>query len=451
MCYIYSDKCPTQNYYYLGFFINYYGGSESFVLTTTEVQPVSYSMYIPRTRNRYNGKIIANKSVTLSLPSNLEVSSYNHIDYGIYLETSSDKVTVIGQNYRSDTSDTYIALPTVKLEAVTEYVYYGMSVNSPNSYSSILIVATEDNTQITVEATKSTTIYRPGEYYYDRYYGYRRREYTNLSPGIQYSLKFNRLQTRFMEATSDLSGTKIVANKPISVFSGHQCAYVPYSNGRCGHLIEQIPPTIFWGTVYYTAPLATKNYYAIKVLAAYDNTNVIISCNGTARSYSLSEKGHATRSLENQEYCIIYANRKILVAQFSGKNGEDPSMTLVPASNNFQSKFQFPTFHHTDSYYYPTYVNVIVMAQYFQPGAIHMVTGGLKISLNTQEWTPYNLNNVTEAYATKVNILHGVVEIVHADITALMTVITYGVSDRNGYMQPGGLSSTVGKYGYYTK
>ena len=434
----------------MGFFLNYNGGSESFVLTTTELQPVRYSMYIPRTGSRYNGKITPNDSIILNLPSNMEVSSWSQTNYGIYLETSSDKVTVIGQNYRSDTSDTYIALPTVKLEAVTEHVYYVMSVHSPNSYSSILIVATEDNTEITVEATKSTTINRPGDRYYQRYYGYQRREYTNLSPGIQYSLTFDRLQTRYMHTTSDLSGTKIVANKPISVFSGHRCAYVPYSNGRCGHLIEQIPPTIFWGTVYYTAPLATKNYYAIKVLAAYDNTNVIISCNGTARSYSLSEKGHVTRSFENQEYCIIYANKKILVAQFSGKNGEDPSMTLVPASNNFLSKFQFPTFHHTNSYYYPTYVNIIVMAQYFQPGSIHMVTGGLKISLNTQEWTLYNLNNVTEAYATKVNILHGVVEIVHTNVTALMTVIAYGVADRNGYMQPGGLSSTVGKYGCCT-
>jgi len=51
-------------------------------------------------------------------------------------------------------------------------------------------------------------------------------------------------------------------------------------------------------------------------------------------------------------------------------------------------------------------------------------------------------------YATKVNILHGIVEIFHTDVTALMTVIAYGVADRNGYMQPGGLSSTVGKYEY---
>ena len=440
--YFYVDKCTTQSYYYLGFFLNYNGGSESFILTTTELQPVSYSLYIPRTRNRYNGKVTANNSVTLNLP-NMEVSSYSHIDYGIYLEMSSDKVTVIGQNYESHTSDSYFALPTIKLENVTEYIYYGMSVHSPNSQSSILIVGTEDNTVINLEVTQSTTIYR-----YSRYY----RRYTNISPGSQYSFVINRLQTRYMETSSDLSGTKIVANKPVSVFSGHRCAYVPYRYGNCGYLIEQIPPTAYWGRVYYIAPLATRISYTIKVLAAYDSTNVTISCNGTTESHSVNEKSHVTKTLDNQEYCIIYANKKILVAQFSGKNGEDPSMTLVSPSNNFFSNFKLSTFHRaSESYYLPSYVNIIIMAQYYQPGSIHLITGGFKKSLIAQEWTPFTVNNVTEAYATKVAVIHGVVEIVHADITALMTTMVYGVAARNSYMHLGGLSSTAGKCGYCSK
>ena len=381
----------------MGFFLNYNGGSESFLLTTTETQSVNYSLYIPRRGYRDSGRITANSSVTLNIP-NMEVSSYSHIDYGIYLELSSDKVTVIGQNYQSHTSDSYLALPTIKSDTVTEYVYYGMSVYSPNSYSSILIVGTEDNTQIYLVATQSTRIYS------SRYYRYR-RYYINVSPGSRYSFVINRLQTRYMETTSDLSGTKIIANKPVSVFSGHRCAYVPYSYGTCGYLIEQIPPTTYWGTTYYIAPLATRTSYTIKVLAAFDSTNITISCNGTIESNSVNEKSHVTKTLDNQEYCIIYANKKVLVAQFSGKNSEDPSMTLVPASNNFISKFQFPTFDHpTDSYYYPTYVNIIVMAEYYQPESIHMVTGGLQMSLNTQEWTPFRINNVIEAYATKVSV-----------------------------------------------
>ena len=440
--YVFVDKCTTKSYYYLGFLYSDHGGSESFVLTTTDSQPVNYSIYIPRHTYRDSGTITINNSVTLSLRYNMEVSSYTHIDYGIYLETSSDKVTVIGQNYDSSSSDTYLALPTIKSQTATEYTYYAMSVYSPNSYSSILIVATEDSTEIKLEVTQSTTVYY--RYYYGWRYGHA-YDYT-LSPGNQLSITFNKLQTRYMEMTSDLSGTKIIANKPVSVFSGHRCAYVPYSNGNCGYLIEQIPPTTSWGTTYYVAPLATRKFYSIKVLAAHDNTNVTMYCNGTAQDYSLNEKGHTTRTLDNQEYCTIHANKKVLVAQFSGKNGEDPSMTLIPATNDFKSRFQFPTFHHpSDSYYYPTIINIIVMAQYYQPESIYVVTGGSKRALNKQKWRPFIVNNITEAYSTKLPVLHGVVEIVHTDITALMTAIVYGVAARNGYMHPGGFSSTVGK------
>ena len=429
----------------MGFFYNDQTGSESFVLTTTESQPVNYSIYIPRNAYRHSGTVTSNNSVTLSLPYNLEVSSYDQIDYGIYLETSSDKVTVIGQNYDPYTSDTYLALPTIKSQTVTEYVYYAMSVYSPNSYSAILIVATEDNTEIKLEVTQSVTVYHYHSYRYG-YYSTRYRYNYVLSPGNQLSITFNKLQTRYMETTYDLSGTKIVANKPVSVFSGHRYAYVPYNDGNRGYLIEQIPPTTSWGTTYYVAPLATRKSYTIKVLAAHDNTNVTMYCNGTAQSYSLNEKGHTTRTLDNQEYCAIHANKKVLVAQFSGKNGEDPSMTLVPAINNFLSRFQFPTFHHpSDSYYYPTYINIIVMAQYYQPESIYLATGGSKRPLNKHKWKPFIVNNVIEAYSTKIPVLHGIVEIIHTDVTALMTTMVYGVAARNGYMHPGGFSSTVGK------
>ena len=438
------DKCTTRSYYYLGFLYSDYTGSESFVLTTTDSQPVDYSIYIPRHNYRDSGQVTSINSVTLSLPYNMEVSSYDHIDYGIYLETSSDKVTVIGQNYDSSSSDTYLALPTIKSQTVTEYVYHVMSVYSPNSYSTILIVATEDNTVIKLEVTQSTTVYYR---YYGRYYGYRYNY--GLSPGNQYSITFNKLQTRYMQTSSDLSGTKIIANKPVSVFSGHRGAYVPYSDGNRGYMIEQIPPTTSWGITYYVAPLATRNSYTIKVLAAHDNTNVTVYCNDTAQSYSLNEKGHTTRTLDNQEYCAIHSNKEVLVAQFSGKNGEDPSMTLIPATNNFLSRFQFPTFHHpSSSTNYPAYINIIVMAQYYQPKSIYLTTGGSKRSLDTQEWTPFRVNNIVEAYATKVTVSRGIVEIIHTDVTALMTTVMYGITARNGYMHPGGFASTVGKYSH---
>ena len=433
---LYADKCGVSHYH-LGFFYNDNGGSLSFLLTTTESQPVSYSIEAPSQSYSYSGVVTASNRVIVNLPSGLQTSSYYHWNYGIYLKASSDKITVIGQSYNSHTSDTYLALPTVDLK-VTEYTYYVMSVYSSSGYNSkVLIVGTEDNTVIYITATQSP-------YVYTRYSS--RTAYS----GSKYSFRIDRLHTMYFENNGDLSGTKIVTNKPVSVFSGHGCAYVPYNRGNCGYLIGQIPPTMFWGKVYYVAPLATRRSYIIKVVAAYHSTSVTINCNGTSQSYSLNEQGHTTRTLDSQEYCAIHANKGILVAQFSGKYGEDPSMTLVPPTNNYVSRFQFPTFRHpsSSSNNYPTYINIIVMAQYYQPKSIYLTTGGAKRSLDTQEWTPFRVNNTVKAYATKVSVSLGIVEIIHTDVTALMTTMVYGVASRNSYMHPGGFASTMGKYSH---
>ena len=45
----------------------------------------------------------------------------------------------------------------------------------------------------------------------------------------QYSFVINRLQAVYTKSLNDLkSGTKIVTNNPVSVFSGHQCGNVPH-------------------------------------------------------------------------------------------------------------------------------------------------------------------------------------------------------------------------------
>jgi len=434
--------------YYLGFFQNDYGSSISLVLTTTELQPVNYSVYVRSTGNHYNGIVTANNSTVVNLPSSSIVTSYSHRYYGIYLETSSNKVTVIGQSYSSHTTDTYLALPTIKTKTVAEYIYYVMSVQSVNSYSSFLIVGTEDNTVLKLKFPS-----------YYRFYAYSPNGYSRIYSYREYSYTINRLETMYIYPRSsynyDLSGTRIIANKPVSVFSGHQCAHVPYAHGNCGYLIEQIPPTMFWGKIYYIAPLATRRSYTIKVLAAYSGTTVIIYCNGTTYSSSLNEQSHTTRTLSNQEYCAVHSNNKVLVAQFSGHNGEDPSMVLVTANSNFASKFQFSTFHHkTTPFYYPvpSFVNIIVMAQNYQSDMIYLTTTGGKMSLSTQEWVPIKVKGIIEAYATKVAILSSIVEVTHTtNITALMSVVVYGISARNGYIHPGGpFYNMIGKLLLYS-
>ena len=74
-----------------------------------------------------NGTISAGNEVILNLPLSVQVSSCNDHKKGIYLTASSDKITVIGQSLREYSSDSYFALPIIRLDG-TDYVYYRISV-----------------------------------------------------------------------------------------------------------------------------------------------------------------------------------------------------------------------------------------------------------------------------------------------------------------------------------
>ena len=405
---------------------------------TTESQPVSYSIEIPGIRYYYKGTITANNENIVNLPSRVVVVSHDDQDKGIHLKTSSDRVIVVGRNaYNKGYSlDTFISTPSTSLY-VEEYVYYSMSVPRwGRYYSSVLIVGTENNTMMKLTVTQSVTIKVDDTD-------------TNLTSGRQYSFVINRLQTVYVRSLEDLTGTKIVTNKPVSVFSGHECARVPYGISACDHLIEQVPPTTLWGRVYYTAPLATRRSYTIKVLAAHNSTNVDIYCNGTRRSYTINGREYINITLVFQEYCVIKSDKEMLVVQFShggrdDSSGGDPMMTLVPATIHYSNDNIFSTVHNPINSGYTHFVNIIVLAQYYQPDMIYLIAGGVNKSLDTQEWVPVNVNNVIEAYATKVTISDGVVEIIHTITSALIATIVYGFADDEGYGHPGGLSYSTG-------
>ena len=400
------------------------------------MQEVQYSIEAPGVGYYHNGTISPGDEVILNLPSSVEVLSYNDQDKGIYLIASSDKVTVIGQNLERYTSDSFLALPTIEL--VDEYVYYGVSVprtvvHSSLTDSSILIVGTENNTMMKLTTTQSVNVAVGNTVTY-------------ITSGREYTFVINRLQTFYIGSLEDLSGTRVVTDKPVSVFSGHRCANVPWNVANCDHLIEQIPPTALWGKVYYVAPLAGKRSYTIKVLAAYDYTIVNMYCGNTMESFSINKGEFVNKTSQINEYCAVYSNKEVLVVQFShggfedSSNG-DPMMTLVPATNQYLNRFDFSTIRQSG---FTHYVNIIVMEQYYQPNMIYLIAGGVNRSLVTQQWVPIQVNNTIEAYATQVNIPEGIAQIYHTDVAAQMMTIVYGFSIRTGYGHIGGIGISKG-------
>ena len=424
---------------------------------TTEKQPVFYLIEAPGVNFYTNGTIFADHDVILELPNKLSVLSPYDQDKGVCIKTSSKNVTVQGVHQtfyyygRTDHKkqlETSVAIPVTDL-CSSEYTYYAISVNGSSSYynSSILIVGTEDNTTMKLTATQSLTLNMDSIT-------------TNLIPGDEYSFMINRLQTIYIASPGDLTASKIVTDKQVSVFSGHQDGNI--LDSPSSHLVEQIPPTVLWGKVHYVMPLkGVPAGYAIKIVAT--NECVIkIYCNYSLvpiLTTTLNTGEFLVKELLNNEFCTIQSTSEVLIAQFSlgvhfSGDYDDIFMALVPSKKQYDNRFRFmiindninEIFHYYGNNIEYGYVNIIVMARYYQPDKIYLKADGGNRSLDNEQWVPIKINNITEAYATQVNVTNDRAEIYHKNEAAQMAVMVYGFSRHGSHGTAISSHVSKGKY-----
>ena len=402
----------------------------------------NYSVQAPVTGFYQNGTIIANVPNIVNLPNSVTPAS-NVFDNGndkegVHLQTSRRKTAIIGSYNNGTIFDTFFVIPTVDL-CLYEYTYFAVSVSTNvNADGSVVIVGTANQTIVNITVPVSDIIKISNS-----------TDWSLLTPGTLYTYEIQRLQIMHIAAfDTDLTGTKVTTNKPISLFSGVECSVIPSLIENCDNLMEQIPPTELWGTVYYFAPLASRTSYTIKIIAAYNSTTVDIYCNYTVNSYYIVNAGEFINvTYDNQEFCGVNANQVVLVTQFShGYDSDsqgDPMMTLIPATSHYVNSITSSTFEISACTNH--YINIIVLASYYQPEMISITTPeGIRQSLDSLNWVPIIRNNVTEAYAAQVKIPHGVFEVSYANKSALMTVVIYGFTncvpnDIGGYGHPGWL------------
>ena len=421
--YFIDTEAIVYTEYYLGYFNNFYG-TPSIVLINDQPYPVLYTIEVPEL-GYTGGRVAPESTLVINLPPTVVVYSRGDVRKGIYLKVSSDKMTVIGQDVRIHTTTTFLALPSIQL-GTAEYVYYGMVMTDTSARSGIiLVVGTENSTMMNLTTTQPVII-NVGD------------STTTLISGRPYSFELDRFQTVYIATFNDLSGTKITTDKPASVFSGHECVFIPRTVHGCDHIVEQIPPTAVWGKVFYISPLLSRRSYSVKILAAYNSTNVSFYCNDSLQFTSINEGETIVKIFTHKEYCAVHSNNKILVAQFSygqnddGANG-DPSMILIPAKVHYTSKFSVSTLRNPAISGYHHFVNIIVLSQYYHPDKIHIRIGSIMRSLDVFTWVPIKVNNVTEAYVLQVDIPEGVAEVIHTDPAALMATTVYGFGLYEGY------------------
>lgn len=224
---------------------------------------------------------------------------------GIYISSTGD-LSVYAFNERVRSADGTVVLPvgalgkdylvTSHFERLTYSVNYDGNIDNE---SSLLVIATEDDTQIEITKSKSTT---------------------------PISIKLNRGQSYQIKERYDLTGSRVRvigddANscKKIAVFGGNKWTSVGNCGGANDNLFQQAYPVTTWGQSFIHVALEGRTSgELVKVLASEDNTEVFV--NGAARGTINSTK-FLTIDFDVNETTSITTSKPSSVTVFSKSQG----------------------------------------------------------------------------------------------------------------------------------
>lgn len=353
--------------------------------------------------------------------------------------TADDEITVYGLNQAQYTSDAFLALPSDALGTDYIAIAYNSDDNkgTQSTPSQFAIVATEDNTTVTIVPRASTTV------------GGTAPQTVQLSRGMAYLVQAQRLGQQ-----SDLTGSTIEADKPVAVFAGHQRATIPIAEPSLtsrDHLVEQLIPTARWGRSAFAVPYMPSPNEAqdgtdlYRVIAAYDSTKIFID---GVLAATLKSGNFIERPLTSPH--IITASEQIMVAQYKKTSGDqssgidpsqiaDPFMMLIPPSEQFLSSYSFinaqarqKDFNNQElESFVRQYITVVIPNSYTSS----VVIDGIKrTDLN---FTPINSTIYSYAHVAMTDGPHTIT----ADTTFGLYVYGYGPANSYGYI--GGLQMRV--------
>lgn len=282
--------------------------------------------------------VAPNSVATVVVPNSAENTGSEVIrDLGIHV-IAQDSVSLTAMNYQVNTSDATQVRPITGLGTRYRVDAYTGLPNFGNYYrSELLVLATEDGTEVIITPSVNTSNGRPA--------------------GVPFTVQLNAGQTYQVQAQTpvmDLTGTSIIGTaesgpcRPFAVFGGSVGAQIPIGCSAANHVYEQMFPVGTWGTAFHTFPLNGRSSYSWRVMADQDGTQV--SVNGAAPFVLNAGQVHE-ENFVTQAVCITSDKPVSVVEMMQGTlcsgtiEPGDPSTVQVIPDNNLSTKALYETQH----------------------------------------------------------------------------------------------------------
>lgn len=264
------------------------------VNTSGEVQVPQTGFAIPFTVDALHDTVI-------TLPNNIYYPQGDEdvFDFGLRV-VANDPVSVYAYHHRQYFSEASMALPVEQLG--TDHLVMAHLDVSQTSPSELVVMATQDATDIEITPSVVTVSFRP--------------------PGQPFVITLDQGQVFQLQAYGDLTGTRVRSldeSKPIALFAGARQARVGCGDGADDHLYQSIPPLSEWGDRFVVVPFKYRGGDPFRLLSASDGTQVVV---GTAPAITLNSGQYVDQVLTTPT--TITASAPIAVGQFNESQNCNP-------------------------------------------------------------------------------------------------------------------------------
>lgn len=348
----------TTDREYVGF-VQIYGYSINSTSLFVEAQNDSYSDF--QRVQAIGGKQFYNVTPTILNSINQQDDGGKALANLGILASSQSPVYIVGVKSDKGTTDAYSALPVGQTS--TEFVIAGWPKVADRPFlATIMVVAAQDDTCLEMYkiingnewikvplADGQTTI---GAYQVYRYFAS-----TNVLPDIDFDGIGERAQltpTSGNSADEDVTGYFLNTTKPVAVYFGHECAWVPNINTLfCDYMVEQIPPRNQLGKRHFVPPILGRSAaagYVVRVVPAYGDTSITVNSAtpvvkklGEFLEINTNDASKATYISCSLDCIVMLYNKGYLSNTVASDIPTDPFMMLIASDDRWTAGCGFAT------------------------------------------------------------------------------------------------------------
>ncbi|XP_077193125.1 IgGFc-binding protein-like isoform X2 [Paroedura picta] len=276
----------------------------------------SVTIYMKQPTLRAVTQVNDGQTLSVKIPHEAEMAGTGLFDSTVVVRADKD-ISILSVNKKLNSVDTAIVYPVTSFG--TEYYIVTPTVGT-DRFREFAIIGWEEPTSVDVYLKGIVTF--QGKTYHH---------------GSKISIALSPYQTVQLQSKGDVSGTRIISQKPVAVYSGHTCVSRHVS---CDHVSEQLLPVSSWGTHFIVPSLPFDTEYDIVYVSTSQKTSVDAQI-GASRSRRVLPAARAILyGIQGSTALSLSASSGIQVTFFGdgGTHGNlhyDPFFMAIPPVSSY--------------------------------------------------------------------------------------------------------------------